>query len=178
MSKDTTTKAAPAAKTIDERRAEARAFRRRETGGVVQGADPKLHYSVFFTSDFAPSVCDQQRDALTRRGYEPCNGPRYKGEPRSEYVPDRPSAEIWACPLEIRDDEWRDSLLDCLRDPQWFRAEARKPESRSISARVLSLGDRYHRLLRVDGKAAEAAWAELEAHVLNTPVVRLGSKQE
>jgi hypothetical protein len=145
---------------------------------VVQGAAPGLHYSIFFTGDHAPSVCDQMRDALSRRGYEPCNGPRYSGAPRSEYVPDRPTAEIWACPTEIRDDEWRDSLLDCLRDPQWFRSEARKPEVRSISARLLQLGHTYHKLMRTDGNAAKTAWADLEAHVLNTPVVRLGSKQE
>ena len=163
---------------IAERRHKARAFRRRESFGLVQNADPKLHYSVFFTSDFHETVCNQMRDALERRGFEPVNGPRYEGEPQSEFVADRPSAEIWACPIEIRDDEWRDSLLDCLRNQHWVLDEERKPELRTLSPKVLAMAREYHKVLRRDGAAAAGVWTQLEQIVLKTPIIKLGSKQE
>lgn len=169
-------------KTVDQtlasRREQARAFRRHKSTGVVQNAADGLHYTVFFSGDHHESSCNQMRDAYERRGYEPVNGPRYEGAPRPEFVVDRPTAEIWCCPAEIRDDEWRDSLLECLRSAAWVADEARKPELRSLSNKLRDLAMRYHKLYRTDGAAAQSAWGEIDHHVNNTPVLRLGSRQE
>lgn len=164
--------------TLAERRAKAAAYRRRQSHGVVQNADPKLHYSVFFTSDFPAAVCDQMRDALERRGFDPCNGPRFEGAPRAEFVADRATAEIWACPLEIRDDEWRESLLECLRSKTFVVDQERKPETRSVSMTVLNRAKAYHKALRTDGEAAKAEWEALENLVFTTPIIKLGNKPE
>lgn len=154
---------------LAERRAKARAARAAPAAGLITHARADRAYVVIFTKDHHPRELEQWRAERRARGYEPVNGPEAK-EVRPEFVAGQPSAEIWDAPKEIADDEWRDALLVCLKNPTWIGEEVRSA-NRSIRQDVLNLAFNWHR----SGRTDRALWDQLEALVFNTPVVQLGS---
>lgn len=77
--------------------------------GDIVNAEAGYQYTYAATKDYAgaaPALADW-RAKHRARGFEPINGPEYKGPQRPEYHASEPSAEIWRRPQSRRDDEWR-----------------------------------------------------------------------
>lgn len=169
---ETTSDKKPAEQLAD-RRKKARAARSVAPSGLIANAQAGLSYVIIFTKDHAKSEVAQWREERRARGYEPANGETYKGTPRPEFVPGQPSAEIWFCPKEIADDEWRDDLLRCLKDSRWVGEEVQS-SNRSVNPKLLDMAFAWHRADKASEKTK--LWDSLESYVYETPVLQLGSK--
>ncbi len=139
--------------------------------GSVVGAESGWRYTYFVVRDY-PTDGRQVaaiRKNLADRGYEPRNGPAFKGDAGLEFVVGEPDAEIWRTSEAIAADEWKDEFLAALRNVNWFENQRRR-ENHGIAKRVLALAEALH---RAQGTARNEADAALEAYVRNTPVLGL-----
>lgn len=154
-----------------DRVAKARAARSESGAGApgdVVNAEAGFRYTYFVVRDY-PADGRQvaaMRRQLEARGYEPRTGPSVKGEATGEFVIGEPDAEIWRTSRDVADDEWKDELLACLRNVNWFENQRRR-ENHGIAKRVLALTEALHKATGADRVAADRA---LEAHIRNTPV--------
>lgn len=80
--------------------------------GDVVNAERGYQYTYTPAKDYAssPAALADWRMKMRERGFEPVNGPEYKGQMRPEYHASEPSAEIWRRPQSLYDDEWRAAL--------------------------------------------------------------------
>ena len=146
-------------------------------GGIdIVSAEPGWRYTTLRPADFPIDGREIHtiRQRMTTRGYEPCNGPLYKGKPRKEYVPGRPDLEIWRMPQARADNEWRIEMarqvLDKRAAERYWRHNVKGGRKGGLPPKLEEGMLAYHGLLTLPGKRPPPTREQLIAMVRRMPV--------
>lgn len=103
-------------------RAQRYARDKQEPGRVIH-AEKGWQYYHFDTQGRLEADLDVLRDHLHNMGFQPVNGPRYKGETRKEYVPGVATAEIWRADPDVVA-YWRSKREErAVKEPGWLQVQ-------------------------------------------------------
>jgi hypothetical protein len=148
-----------------------------DAGAVdIVGAEAGWRYTTIRPADYPIDGREIHaiRQRMTTRGYEPCNGPLYKGKPRKEYVPGRPDLEIWRMPQARADNEWRIEMarqvLDKRAAERYWRHNIKGGRKGGLPPRLEEGMLAYHGLITLPGKRPPPTREQLIAMVRRMPV--------
>lgn len=142
----------------------------------IVGAEPGWQYTTVRPGDFPVDGREIQslRQRMTTRGYEPCNGPLYKGAPRKEYVPGRPDLEIWRMSQARADNEWRVDMarqvLEKRAAERYWRHNIKGGKKGGLPPRLETGMLAFHGLIKLPGDQAPPTREQLIAMVRRMPV--------
>lgn len=90
----------------------------------VNDGDPAFDYTWFNPSRMRPVQAEHKRNDLHARGFDPCNGPRKKGDPDPAHVPAAPDCELWKIPKKDSKKHFARRLEKALSSDEYRRSQA------------------------------------------------------
>lgn len=99
-------------------------------GYYVRHAEKGWHYRWFDPRGRSAQALQSKRDDLILRGFQPVNGPMGPSKRRAEYMPARPSVEIWRTTDEVNDRNRERRQRRAAESPVWLKMQSVRKKRR------------------------------------------------